>query len=464
MSSLVQLTTVHEGTNTLIVYHAIVVFVYCQGEMDCCWAQETLHACRPSSADSDAGSSPEGAGLFWRKHRLTAPQGLSLTLLDHSAITAGTSSTADQPDVDEEILLDTDNQSAATASPETGEGHAEASARGSRHEQQHSLHDPSREGSAMQSETQVGCSKQLQHRSNLPADREKLQQRMELPASCDAVQAQQPEVPMCANQLSGAAHTQQKLQPSDCQEQSESGHVAAITALQANTGAAIDLLHHLSPGQQPVSSMVQQQCDTEPVEHQLAAHAATQRQTDSATISGSNPAEETCSGGSSFLQRLAREKQMPPKSMQPFTNESATDRPPTPERPITPFSRPARRRNSGVMSQEGAMLTSVEPPRASTDNRSAHGSRAAGFADNNRIFAPMQDMDSTYMASISAKLAVRPASASAAQLPMAAGSPLSWTGSMQLPPGMLFGAAQQQHLLLKSKKRFNWGFDSPHRL
>lgn len=59
-----------------------------------------------------------------------------------------------------------------------------------------------------------------------------------------------------------------------------------------------------------------------------------------------------------------------------------------------------------------------------------------------------------------ATLQGRPASASVAECPrFAAGSELSWTGSMQLPAGLLKLAARpQQPVGRKDKHQYDWGF------
>ena len=59
-----------------------------------------------------------------------------------------------------------------------------------------------------------------------------------------------------------------------------------------------------------------------------------------------------------------------------------------------------------------------------------------------------------------APLPARPASAGVAECPRLAGSELSWTGSMQLPAGLLKLAARphQPPIGRKDKHQYDWGF------
>lgn len=77
------------------------------------------------------------------------------------------------------------------------------------------------------------------------------------------------------------------------------------------------------------------------------------------------------------------------------------------------------------------------------------------------MFAPMPQQLPWDSARTHASPQVRPASASVAECPrLAAGSELSWTGSMQLPAGLLKLAArpQQQPVGRKDKHQYDWGF------
>ena len=59
-----------------------------------------------------------------------------------------------------------------------------------------------------------------------------------------------------------------------------------------------------------------------------------------------------------------------------------------------------------------------------------------------------------------ASLQARAASASVAECPCLADSELSWTGSMQLPAGLLKLTARPQQLPIgrKDKHQYDWGF------
>lgn len=59
-----------------------------------------------------------------------------------------------------------------------------------------------------------------------------------------------------------------------------------------------------------------------------------------------------------------------------------------------------------------------------------------------------------------ASLPVRPASAGVAESQHQAGSEMSWTGSMQLPAGLLKLTARSQPLNAgrKGKHQYDWGF------
>lgn len=174
------------------------------------------------------------------------------------------------------------------------------------------------------------------------------------------------------------------------------------------------------------------------------------------------------SGPAKILHYLEMDKQGMAGLMQP--EEDVSPRPPTPERPATPSSRPTRRRNFVELSSDGSMEVmantlrtldwGLRDCRQSSASVQGRDGGAISFASNNRMFAPLHSMQPPFMTSVTASLATRPASASAAQ-PSRGVPALSWTGSMQLPLGMLSNAWHHQTAQLKPKARYNWGFDSP---
>ena len=126
------------------------------------------------------------------------------------------------------------------------------------------------------------------------------------------------------------------------------------------------------------------------------------------------------------------------------TGESNAPRPPSPERPPTPSSRPARRRHLIPAFIEA----DISPPKAPT------------WAGSNRMFAPMPQQLPRDSAHTHAPLPARPASASVAGCPRLGGPEMSWTGSMQLPAGLLKLAARPQQAPIgrKDKHQYDWGF------
>lgn len=434
-----------------------------------------LHCgCRPSSAGSEAAVSPASAGLFWRKHRLTSPQGLSLSQIDQPASDAAASDSMSDVSLMAEPLEN--SQDAATASQDGVKMREDACEVSWAHDSDKNEQQSAQAAAPLQRETGTDCTR-LQ------------QDDLILKDSCDADGGGHAGLPLYQDHTSDAArspirrsmlqqnHSQQsykELSNIDLQSQpAVGGQSAAMTACPEAQMHIAAVVSSWAASSQLSDIPADSQCSFQQADCQTAAHAASQGQT--IDVAGANvysPSAGVQPAGSPFLQRLARQKAAAPILVQSTPVQSADERPPTPERPLTPFSRPVRRRNFVPMSEdasahsssEGWQATSTAISHNSKDQQwETYRSRAAGLGEN-EMFAPMHDMDSTYMASIAAKLAMRPASASAAQPPLSAGSALSWTGSMQLPPGMLLGAAQQQHLLSKAPKRYNWGFDSPNRV
>jgi len=130
----------------------------------------------------------------------------------------------------------------------------------------------------------------------------------------------------------------------------------------------------------------------------------------------------------------------------PFTPQrpsALSARPPSPERPPTPSFRPARRRHIITAATED-----IPSPAVSTS-----------WTGSNRQFAPMQQQLSWDPAQ--SLLAVRPASAGVAESQTRhLGLEMSWTGSMQLPAGLLKLTArpQPQKAGRKGKHQYDWGF------
>lgn len=118
-------------------------------------------------------------------------------------------------------------------------------------------------------------------------------------------------------------------------------------------------------------------------------------------------------------------------------------RPPSPERPPTPSSRPARRRHLITAATQDVPSPLMSP----------------SWAGSNRKFAPMPQSLSWDPAPSLA--AVRPASASIAEThDRQVGLELDWTGSMQLPAGLLKLTVrpQAQNAGRKGKHQYDWGF------
>ena len=460
--------------------------------------------CRPSSAGRGDAISPEAAGLFWRKHRLTTPQSLSLNVLDCSTSEVP-DSTAAKPETNDDNLTAGVVQSDDVAEA-LSEDQPYAGMQLAEHSQSADLssmvgttavHAVFQSTAAMQSDTGNSSLPGLHpEQSSTEADcynaeRQQfdastaIHQPPRLGQSSSRHAASQPRHDLESHEWSSNRCT------SSAATSTAKQHPTAMPASDSNTVSTADECDHVTHRRPPQNSVVRH----EQPDVQVATHAAKQHQ--GFDMPGAN--DNTFPAGvrpdsSSFLQRLARERQpaaiaahfdvehMPQSSMSPVpqpiaahapqssVTQSADERPPTPERPTT-SSRPSRRRNFVPILAESSVslyahlshTTSTDAANNSRDEaRVADRTKAAGFAGTNKLFAPMQDMDSAYMASISAKLALRPSSASAAQTPMSVCPALCWARSMQLPPGILTGAAQQQHLLPKIKKRFNWGFDSPN--
>ena len=133
-------------------------------------------------------------------------------------------------------------------------------------------------------------------------------------------------------------------------------------------------------------------------------------------------------------------------------------RPYSPERPPTPSSRPARRRQLMTDANQDAVL---QPP------------VLEGWAASNDVFAHMRqqrphehlpqqmtEQPSWGASNDLCSLPVRPATAGASDATKQMLSTLSWTGSMQLPAGLLKLVAQPQHQCVerKAKHEYDWGF------
>ena len=124
-------------------------------------------------------------------------------------------------------------------------------------------------------------------------------------------------------------------------------------------------------------------------------------------------------------------------------------RPPSPERPNTPSSRPARRRHLIPAAQSQDLYSDLSPP------------ASPSWTGSNRLFAPMTQplhLDPTVAADPRSK--PRPASASVAEARHSAMPELTWTGSMQLPAGLLkLTARPVQHMQARGRRhQFDWGF------
>ena len=128
-----------------------------------------------------------------------------------------------------------------------------------------------------------------------------------------------------------------------------------------------------------------------------------------------------------------------------LTTAASMPRPPSPERPSTPFFRPARRRQ-------------LTPAFAEAGPCSPELSQS--WAGSNKMFAPMHMPLHQSSASAHAGLPVRPATASFAESSSYAAPDLSWTGSLQLPAGLLKLAARpgSQTLGHKNRHQYDWGF------
>lgn len=464
-----------------------------------------LCKCRPSSAGSDEGTNAEAAGLFWRKHRLSTPQSLTLAVLDgptkegHDSIAGSQERGADNDTmtavvhcdaVTEVFIHDTPQAEAQTTEAPIAElnGSVGSGSIGERA----ALHAVYQSASAMQSDTGTSSLSGL-HLAVSSGEADCYEAERQHIYASPATSERQPVSQECSRHAAiQLMHNEAAQGWSSIWSATHNQHLTAMSVSDPEVTSTADNSDRVTQRQAPQMGMVyHQQPDV-----QASAHAGKQHQGfHPPVVSDNSSPTDVRSDSSSFLQRLARERQpaanaaqlgiahvprisvshVPQSSIshppQSSMSQSADERPPTPERPTTPSSRPSRRRNFVPIPAESsasphAHLSQTTSRDAANNGRDeamdVYRTKAAGFAGSNRMFAPMQDMDSAYKASISAKLALRPSSASAAQSSMSVGPALSWARSMQLPPGMLAGAAQQQHLLPKMRRRFNWGFDSPN--
>ncbi|DBB04134.1 TPA: Leucine-rich repeat-containing protein 56 [Trebouxia sp. C0004] len=394
---------------------------------------------RPSSAGAGAArsGSAEAAGLYWRKHRLMVPAGYAMT--EAEAQTAATAS-AQQYHV-------CDSQAPAVQAVES------AAAQEAGAEAVSNLNSPGCTGQAEVSSSSACDILVIEDAAELTHDRAAAILR-QLSYECQAAG------PHCATSLYANPGATLPLQ-SPCQ--------AAAASVSAVTSAVAD--HHSQAQTVPTPYYAAGLPASQQLPHLAAVawpqhiiskealavadgyHQQGQSQQSAAQAAmGSAPATE-----SPFLQRLQMSKQagsttpssavVQPSSMPgPFAPQrpsALSARPPSPERPPTPSFKPARRRHIITAATED-----VPSPAVSTS-----------WAGSNRQFAPMQQQLSWDPAQ--SLLAVRPASAGVAESQTRhLCSEMSWTGSMQLPAGLLkLTARPQQHNAgRKGKHQYDWGF------